>query len=98
MRVMKPARVRRLRHQQHQGRVMLKPPKSLQVSLAPLGGLILIATAATQLTGCVVRAGVAVPAPPPPPVYVAPAAEEADVQASEPPPPLPAYEQPPCPV
>jgi hypothetical protein len=79
---------------------MLKPPKSLQVSLAPLGGLILIATAATQLTGCVVRAGVAVPAPPPPPVYVAPAPAPAaeDIQANEAPPPLPVYPQPPCPV
>jgi hypothetical protein len=79
---------------------MLKPSKRLQVFLAPLSGLILVGAAATQLTGCVVRAGVAVPAPPPPPVaYVAPApVAEVDVQASEPPPPLPTYEQPPCPV
>ena len=80
---------------------MLKLSKRLQVSLAPLGGLILVATA-TQLSGCVVRAGVAVPAPPPPAVYVAPAAPapavEADVQANEAPPPLPVYPQPPCPV
>src|SRR6516162_11244676 len=100
MRVMEPARVRRLRHHQHQGGVMSKPSKHLALSLTPLAGLLLLSAAATQLTGCVVRAGVAVPAPPPPPpVYVAPApAAEVDVQANEPPPPLPVYEQPPCPV
>ncbi len=77
---------------------MSKPSGNLPASLAPLTGLLLLSAAATQLTGCVVRAGVAVPAPaPPPPVYGAPAAE-ADVQATEPPPPLPVYEQPPCPV
>ena len=76
---------------------MSKPSQSLRVAIAPLTGLILLSAAATQLTGCVVRAGVAVPAAPPPPVVVAPAAE-VDVQASEPPPPLPVYEQPPCPV
>ena len=79
---------------------MLKPSRHLQVSLAPLTGFLVLTAAVTQLTGCVVRAGVAAPAPPPPPVYVAPAppAAEVDVQANEPPPPLPAYEQPPCPV
>ena len=80
---------------------MFKPTNGLKISLAPLGGLILVATAATQLSGCVVRAGVAVPAPAPPAVYVAPApppVAEADVQSSEPPPPLPVYAQPPCPV
>ena len=77
---------------------MSKPSKHLALSLAPLTGLLLLSAAATQLTGCVVRAGVAVPAPaPPPPVYVAPAAE-VDIQTNEPPPPLPVYEQPPCPV
>jgi hypothetical protein len=78
---------------------MSKPSQQL-LSLAPLTGVLLLSAAATQLTGCVVRAGVAVPAPPPP-VYVAPApapAAEVDIQANEPPPPLPAYEQPPCPV
>jgi WXXGXW repeat (2 copies) len=84
---------------------MLKSFRYLQTGLAPLGGLVIICTAATQLGGCVVRAAVAVPAPPPPPrVYVAPPPPppapvvEADVQASEPPPPLPQYEQPACPV
>src|SRR5579863_1979561 len=83
---------------------MLKSFRYLQTALAPLGGLVVICTAATQLSGCVVRAAVAVPAPPPPRVYVAPpppppaAVVEADVQASEPPPPLPQYEQPACPV
>src|SRR5215831_6228370 len=97
---MKRSRVRRLRHQQYQGSVMLKPSRHLQVSLAPLTGFLVLTAAVTQLTGCVVRAGVAAPAPPLPPVYVAPAppAAEVDVQANEPPPPLPAYEQPPCPV
>jgi len=75
---------------------MSKPSQNLPLSLASLTGLLLLSAAATQLTGCVVRAGVAVPAPPPP-VYVAPAAE-VDIQANEAPPPLPAYEQPPCPV
>ena len=78
---------------------MLKPSQHLQLSLAPLSGVLLLAVAATQLTGCVVRAGVAVPAPPPPPpVYVAPAAAEVDIQTNDAPPPLPVYEQPPCPV
>ena len=86
---------------------MLKPWQNLRVVLAPLAGFILTGVAATQLTGCVVRAGVAVPPPPPPPrVYVAPPppppaadiAVDADVQASEAPPPLPDYAQPPCPV
>ena len=84
---------------------MLKACKDLRVTLAPLAGFLLLGAAATQLSGCVVRAGVAVPAPPPPPVYVAPApppaaepVAEADIQASEPPPALPQYEQPPCPV
>jgi hypothetical protein len=83
---------------------MLKPLKDLQVTCAPLAGLLLLGAAATQLTGCVVRAGVAVP-PPPPAVYVAPtppppaAAPVADVdlRVNEAPPPLPEYEQPPCP-
>ena len=84
---------------------MLKTCQDLRITFAPLAGLLLLGAAATQLSGCVVRAGVAVPAPPPPPAYVAPApppaaepAAEADLQASEPPPPLPQYEQPPCPV
>src|SRR5215469_6743913 len=84
---------------------MLKPLKDLLVTRAPLTGLLLLGAAATQLTGCVVRAGVAVPPPPPPSVYVAPtppppaAAPVADVdlQVNEAPPPLPEYEQPPCP-
>jgi len=81
---------------------MLKPAKRMQLALAPLGGFLLLSAAATQLTGCVVRTAVAVPAPPPAPVYVAPAAAppaaEVDVQANEPPPPLPVYPQPACPV
>jgi hypothetical protein len=78
---------------------MLKHSRHLHLSLGPVTGLLLLSAAATQLSGCVVRAGVAVPAPPPPPaVYVAPAAAEVEVQSNEPPPPLPAYEQPPCPV
>jgi hypothetical protein len=87
---------------------MLKYWQDLQVTLAPLAGLVLVCAAATQLTGCVVRAGVAVPVAPPPPAYVAPPpppppayaapGAEAEMQASEPPPPLPVYEQPPCPV
>jgi hypothetical protein len=81
---------------------MLKSFRNLHAGLAPIGGLVIICTAATQLSGCVVRAAVAVPAPPPPPrVYVAPPPPapvvEAEVQASEPPPPLPQYEQPACP-
>lgn len=83
---------------------MLKSLKVLQLTLAPLTGVLLLVSAATQLTGCVVRAGVAVPppprvyvAPPPAPEYVAPAVE-VDLQANEAPPPLPEYEQPPCPV
>jgi hypothetical protein len=77
---------------------MSKTFRKLQVfSQVPLAGLLLVSAAATQLSGCVVRERVVVPAPPPPPAYVAPAAE-ADVQASEPPPALPVYEQPPCPV
>ncbi|HVN44538.1 MAG TPA: YXWGXW repeat-containing protein [Steroidobacteraceae bacterium] len=74
---------------------MSKASKRLPAYVAPLTGCLLLSAAATQLTGCVVRAQVA--SPPPPAVYVAPAAE-ADVQANEPPPPLPTYEQPPCPV
>jgi hypothetical protein len=81
---------------------MSEPRVRLPVSSAALAALLLCA-AASQLTGCVVRAGVAVPVAAPPAVYVAPppAAEpvaEADAQASEPPPPLPVYAQPPCPV
>jgi hypothetical protein len=79
-----------------------------QISFAPLAGLTLVCVAASQLSGCVVRAGVAVPAPapvyvappppPPAPAYVAPApAVDVDVQASEAPPPLPVYDQPPVP-
>ena len=82
---------------------MFKGSQRLQVRLAPVAGLALMCAAATQLGGCVVRAGVAVP--PPAPVYVAPppapAAEaappDADTQAYEAPPPLPVYEQPPVP-
>jgi hypothetical protein len=90
---------------------MSKFLKDLRVPFAPLAGLVLAGAVATQLTGCVVRAGLAVPPPPPPPrvVYEAPPppaaaveapAVEADVQtqASEPPPPLPDYEQPACPT
>jgi hypothetical protein len=83
---------------------MLKSLKELQLTLAPLTGVLLLVSAATQLTGCVARVGVAVPppprvyvAPPPAPEYVAPAVE-VDLQANEAPPPLPEYEQPPCPV
>jgi len=76
---------------QHQGGVMSKTSKSLQVSVAPLGAVIALvaAAAATQLSGCVTR--VAVAAPPPP-------AAQVDAQVYEAPPPLPVYEQPPCPV
>ncbi len=81
---------------------MLKSSLPLQVKLAPLAGVALLCTAATQLTGCVVR--VVAPAPAPAPAYVAPAEPvadappaETDMQASEPPPPLPVYEQPPVP-
>jgi hypothetical protein len=87
---------------------MSKPLRDLRITFAPLAGLILAGAAASQLTGCVVRAGVAVPpppsvyvapTPPPPPAYVAPAAEaDVQVQASEPPPALPDYQQPPVPV
>ncbi len=92
---------------------MFKPIKAPRATLVPFAGVLLLGLAGTQLTGCVVRAGVAVPAPPPPRVYVAPPpayeppqqtyeapapADDAEVQASEPPPPLPVYEQPPCPV
>jgi hypothetical protein len=84
---------------------MLKSSQRLQIKLAPLAGVALLCAAATELSGCVVRAGVAVPVPPPAPVvYVAPAAPvaeapavEAEAQASEAPPPLPVYEQPPVP-
>jgi WXXGXW repeat (2 copies) len=83
---------------------MSKSFKDRQVHLQPLAALIVVSAAATQLTGCVVRAGVAVPVPPPAPVYVAPAppppaaAAEVQMQASEAPPALPEYQQPPCPV
>src|SRR5580693_5004667 len=100
------ARLRRLPHHQHQGWVMFKA--RLQFKLAPLAGLALVCATATALTGCVVRAGVAVPVPPPPAVYVAPPppapppvaaapAPDADAQAYEAPPALPEYEQPPVP-
>ena len=87
---------------------MSKPTQDREVAIRTLAGLILTSAAALQLSGCVVRAGVAVPVPPPAPVYVAPAppppppppvaAAEVDMQASEAPPALPQYEQPPCPV
>jgi len=87
---------------------MSKPLRYLRVTLAPLAGLVLAGTAATQLTGCVIRAGYAEPPPPPPayeppppqpaPAEAPPPEADAQVQASEPPPPLPDYEQPPCPV
>jgi WXXGXW repeat (2 copies) len=86
---------------------MLKASKELRVTFAPLAPLVMICAAASQLSGCVVRAGVAVPAPapvyvapappPPPPADVAPAAA-VEVQANDAPPPLPEYPQPPCPV
>jgi hypothetical protein len=86
---------------------MLKACKELRVTFAPLAPLVMICATASQLSGCVVRAGVAVPvapapvyvapAPPPPPAYVAPAAA-VEVQANDAPPPLPEYPQPPCPV
>jgi hypothetical protein len=93
---------------------MFKLVTHLPRTLAPLAGVLLLAGTAITLSGCVVRAGFAVPAPPPPPaVYVAPpppapayvapapaadADADADVQASEAPPALPVYEQPACPV
>ena len=88
---------------------MLKPSIDLQVTRARLVGLILVGAAATQLTGCVARVGIAVPVAPPPRVYVAPPpptpppayaepAAEVEMQANEAPPPLPEYEQPACPV
>jgi hypothetical protein len=88
---------------------MSKRFSDLKVGAVPLAGVIVMATA-ILLTGCVVRAGIAVPAPapvyvappppppPPPAAYAAPAADDEQAQASEPPPPLPVYEQPPCPV
>ena len=85
---------------------MFKASPRLQVKLGYLAGLALLGATATALTGCVVRAGVAVPVPPPAPVYVAPpppapppaeAAADTDTQAYEAPPPLPDYEQPPVP-
>ena len=77
-------------------------------SKLPLAGAAAILSAATVLSGCVVRATVppppppprvyVQPAPPPPPpaAYVAPAVD-VEVTANEAPPPLPDYEQPPCP-
>jgi hypothetical protein len=78
-------------------------------SKLPLAGAAVILSAATVLSGCVVRATVppppppprvyvqpAPPPPPPPAAYVAPAGD-AEVTANEAPPPLPDYEQPPCP-
>jgi hypothetical protein len=87
---------------------MFKLSTRLPRSLAPLGGVLLLAGTAITLSGCVVRAGIAAPAPPPPAVYVAPPpapayvapapAVDAEAQASEAPPALPVYEQPACPV
>jgi hypothetical protein len=81
---------------------MLKSFRYRHSGIVPLGGLVIVCAASTQLSGCVVRE-VVVPESPPAPAYVAPApaaapVAEAEVQASEPPPPLPQYEQPPCPV
>jgi hypothetical protein len=71
---------------------MMSKLLKLHVTGASLKGAAL-AVSAVILTGCVVQARVAVPAPPA--VYVEPAV--VDVQVREAPPPLPDYEQPPCP-
>ena len=67
-----------------------------------LGGKLVLMSALSLLSACVVQERVYVPprpayAPPPPPAPAVEADVDVEVRATEPPPPLPDYEQPPCP-